>query len=168
MLYPHPLHPYVCCDPSSFSSPQTNTCVLSPSDCECNGHSNRCSYIDFINIVTCVSCKHNTRGQNCQHCRLGYFRNASAELDDENVCIGQSDIAPWRILFSNSILVLFCLKDHLNIHLLWYVYMRSKMHILNNKQIFYENIYISFSLFTDCCNPTKLVVFYLTKQFKME
>ncbi|XP_076860234.1 netrin-G2 isoform X2 [Brachyhypopomus gauderio] len=55
--------------------------------CECYGHSNRCSYIDFINIVTCVSCKHNTRGQNCQHCRLGFFRNASAELDDENVCI---------------------------------------------------------------------------------
>ncbi|MEQ2171091.1 hypothetical protein GOODEAATRI_007139 [Goodea atripinnis] len=59
-------------------------------DCECYGHSNRCSYIDYLNIVTCVSCKHNTRGQNCQHCRLGYFRNASAELDDENVCIGQS------------------------------------------------------------------------------
>uniref|UniRef100_A0A8C7L6T9 Netrin-G2 n=1 Tax=Oncorhynchus kisutch TaxID=8019 RepID=A0A8C7L6T9_ONCKI len=56
-------------------------------DCECYGHSNRCSYIDFINIVTCVSCKHNTRGQNCQHCRLGFFRNVSAELDDENVCI---------------------------------------------------------------------------------
>uniref|UniRef100_A0A4W5QCD7 Netrin-G2 n=1 Tax=Hucho hucho TaxID=62062 RepID=A0A4W5QCD7_9TELE len=56
-------------------------------DCECYGHSNRCSYIDFINIVTCVSCKHNTRGQNCQHCRLGYFRNISAELDDDNVCI---------------------------------------------------------------------------------
>ena len=60
------------------------------SDCECYGHSNRCSYIDYLNIVTCVSCKHNTRGQNCQHCRLGYFRNASAELDDESVCIGQS------------------------------------------------------------------------------
>ncbi|XP_069370471.1 sarcoplasmic reticulum histidine-rich calcium-binding protein isoform X6 [Paralichthys olivaceus] len=56
-------------------------------DCECYGHSNRCSYIDYLNIVTCVSCKHNTRGQNCQHCRLGYFRNASAELDDESVCI---------------------------------------------------------------------------------
>lgn len=64
-------------------------------DCECYGHSNRCSYIDFINIVTCVSCKHNTRGQNCQHCRLGYFRNASAELDDENVCIGQSEKPPF-------------------------------------------------------------------------
>ncbi|KFO31944.1 Netrin-G2 [Fukomys damarensis] len=57
-------------------------------DCECYGHSNRCSYIDFLNVVTCVSCKHNTRGQHCQHCRLGYYRNGSAELDDENVCIG--------------------------------------------------------------------------------
>lgn len=58
-------------------------------DCECYGHSNRCSYIDFLNVVTCVSCKHNTRGQHCQHCRLGYYRNGSAELDDENVCIGE-------------------------------------------------------------------------------
>ncbi|XP_062929181.1 netrin-G2-like isoform X3 [Mobula hypostoma] len=56
-------------------------------DCECYGHSNRCSYIEYLKIVTCVSCKHNTRGQHCQHCRLGYYRNASAELDDENVCI---------------------------------------------------------------------------------
>lgn len=57
------------------------------SDCECYGHSNRCSYIDFLIVVTCVSCKHNTRGQHCQHCRLGFYRNSSAELDDENVCI---------------------------------------------------------------------------------
>uniref|UniRef100_A0A3Q1EA40 Netrin-G2-like n=1 Tax=Acanthochromis polyacanthus TaxID=80966 RepID=A0A3Q1EA40_9TELE len=56
-------------------------------DCECNGHSNRCSFIDFINVVTCVSCKHNTRGQNCQYCRLGYYRNSSLALDDESVCV---------------------------------------------------------------------------------
>lgn len=61
-------------------------------DCECYGHSNRCSYIDFLNVVTCVSCKHNTRGQHCQHCRLGYYRNGSAELDDENVCIGEQEV----------------------------------------------------------------------------
>uniref|UniRef100_A0A1A8E756 Netrin-G2 n=1 Tax=Nothobranchius kadleci TaxID=1051664 RepID=A0A1A8E756_NOTKA len=75
--------------PPPTGSPNTCTIAGSPSgsNCECNGHSNRCSYIDYLNIVTCVSCKHNTRGQNCQHCRLGYFRNASAELDDENVCI---------------------------------------------------------------------------------
>ncbi|XP_060926935.1 netrin-G2 [Limanda limanda] len=59
-------------------------------ECECNGHSNRCSYIDFINVVTCVSCKHNTRGQNCQYCRLGYYKNASLSLEDENVC-GECD-----------------------------------------------------------------------------
>ncbi|KAK2901518.1 hypothetical protein Q8A73_011264 [Channa argus] len=56
-------------------------------DCECNGHSNRCSYIDFINVITCVSCKHNTRGQNCQFCRLGFYRNASLPLDHENICV---------------------------------------------------------------------------------
>ncbi|KAK1803702.1 hypothetical protein P4O66_021106 [Electrophorus voltai] len=56
-------------------------------DCECYGHSNRCSYIDYLNIVTCVSCKHNTRGQNCQHCRWGFYRNVSVELDDESVCV---------------------------------------------------------------------------------
>ncbi|MBN3296648.1 NTNG1 protein, partial [Amia calva] len=55
--------------------------------CECFGHSNRCSYIELLNTVICVSCKHNTRGQHCQLCKLGYYRNATAELDDENVCI---------------------------------------------------------------------------------
>uniref|UniRef100_A0A3Q3Q4Z4 Netrin-G1 n=1 Tax=Monopterus albus TaxID=43700 RepID=A0A3Q3Q4Z4_MONAL len=55
--------------------------------CECFSHSNRCSYIELLNTVICVSCKHNTRGQHCQLCKLGYYRNASAELDDEKVCI---------------------------------------------------------------------------------
>ncbi|XP_043376908.1 netrin-G1 isoform X2 [Chelonia mydas] len=67
-----------------------NICIPSISsigNCECFGHSNRCSYIELINTVICVSCKHNTRGQHCELCRLGYFRNASAELEDENVCI---------------------------------------------------------------------------------
>ncbi|XP_036863747.1 netrin-G2 isoform X3 [Manis javanica] len=68
-------------------SPPEPQVSSSAEDCECYGHSNRCSYIDFLNVVTCVSCKHNTRGQHCQHCRLGYYRNGSAELDDENVCI---------------------------------------------------------------------------------
>ncbi|XP_037121461.1 netrin-G2 isoform X6 [Syngnathus acus] len=75
--------------PTPNGTPNTCTLAGSPSgsNCECYGHSNRCTYLDFLKIVTCVTCKHNTRGQNCQHCRLGYFRNASAELDDDNVCI---------------------------------------------------------------------------------
>lgn len=79
---PVPPFPQVLTDPRRFSR-------SAGPDCECYGHSNRCSYIDFLNVVTCVSCKHNTRGQHCQHCRLGYYRNGSAELDDENVCIGE-------------------------------------------------------------------------------
>ncbi|XP_070960732.1 netrin-G1 [Oncorhynchus clarkii lewisi] len=59
-------------------------------DCECFGHSKRCSYIELLNSVICVSCKHNTRGQHCQDCKQGFFRNNSAELEDENVCIGCS------------------------------------------------------------------------------
>ncbi|XP_060747441.1 netrin-G2 [Tachysurus vachellii] len=74
--------------PTPIGTP--NTCAQagtsSGSNCECHGHSNRCSYIDYLNIVTCVSCKHNTRGQNCQHCRMGFYRNFSVELDDESVC----------------------------------------------------------------------------------
>eukprot|EP00063_Salmo_salar_P062412 XP_014037247.1 PREDICTED: netrin-G1-like isoform X1 [Salmo salar] len=70
-----------------------NTCIpsnIGPVNCECFGHSNRCSYIELLNSVICVSCKHNTRGQHCQDCKQGYFRNNSAELEDENVCIGCS------------------------------------------------------------------------------
>ncbi|XP_037348831.1 netrin-G2 isoform X2 [Talpa occidentalis] len=73
--------------PLPHGSPNACAAAGSVGNCECYGHSNRCSYIDFLNVVTCVSCKHNTRGQHCQHCRLGYYRNGSAELDDENVCI---------------------------------------------------------------------------------
>ncbi|XP_029313894.1 netrin-G1 isoform X1 [Cottoperca gobio] len=67
-----------------------NTCIVNnigPVNCECFSHSHRCSYIELLNTVICVSCKHNTRGQHCQLCKLGYYRNTSAELDDENVCI---------------------------------------------------------------------------------
>ncbi|KAG7487518.1 hypothetical protein MATL_G00024410 [Megalops atlanticus] len=67
-----------------------NICIpnnVGPVNCECFGHSNRCSYIELLNTVICVSCKHNTRGQHCQLCKLGYYRNVSAELTDENVCI---------------------------------------------------------------------------------
>ncbi|CAF90022.1 unnamed protein product, partial [Tetraodon nigroviridis] len=73
--------------PDIIPPPDSPLITLSPTqNCECNDHSSRCSYIDFINVVTCVSCKHNTRGQRCQYCRLGFYRNASLPLNDENVC----------------------------------------------------------------------------------
>lgn len=72
----------------SFSLSLFTSLTLLLQDCECFNHSTRCSYIELLNTVICVSCKHNTRGQHCQLCKLGYYRNTSAELDDANVCIG--------------------------------------------------------------------------------
>ncbi|XP_029295305.1 netrin-G2-like isoform X12 [Cottoperca gobio] len=81
-LNTHRQHPYV-------PEHTANTCEAAETaaNCECNAHSNRCSYIDFINVVTCVSCKHNTRGQSCQFCRLGHYRNTSLQLDHQDVCV---------------------------------------------------------------------------------
>lgn len=76
-------------NPHINMAPWSLSTLPSLQDCECFGHSNRCSYIELLNSVICVSCKHNTRGQHCQDCKQGYFRNNSAELEDENVCIGQ-------------------------------------------------------------------------------
>ncbi|KAM8930445.1 netrin-G1 [Pelodytes ibericus] len=56
-------------------------------DCYCHGHSSRCTYIEVVNTAVCVSCRHNTRGQQCEKCKRGFHRNGSAKLEDVNVCI---------------------------------------------------------------------------------
>ncbi|XP_078459361.1 netrin-G1-like [Lampetra planeri] len=71
-----------------YPSGTANPCQSSDTKhCECHGHSERCSYIKLLNLVVCVSCKHSTRGQHCQYCRPGHYRNASLPLSHENVCI---------------------------------------------------------------------------------
>ncbi|XP_061527176.1 uncharacterized protein KIAA1522-like isoform X4 [Phycodurus eques] len=72
---------------SATSSKLSKIAYVTFQECECNGHSNRCSFMDFLNVVTCVSCKHNTRGHRCQHCRLGYYRNDKLPLDHQDVCV---------------------------------------------------------------------------------
>ncbi|XP_049618626.1 uncharacterized protein [Syngnathus scovelli] len=72
---------------SGTSSQLSKIAYVTFQECECNGHSNRCSFMDFLNVVTCVSCKHNTRGHRCQHCRLGYYRNDTLPLHHQDVCV---------------------------------------------------------------------------------
>uniref|UniRef100_UPI00358E62DF netrin-G1-like n=1 Tax=Myxine glutinosa TaxID=7769 RepID=UPI00358E62DF len=55
--------------------------------CHCHGHSSRCSIIEPMNTVTCVSCKHNTWGLHCEFCRQGFFHNLSLPLHHQNVCV---------------------------------------------------------------------------------
>ncbi|XP_042299302.1 laminin subunit alpha-3-like [Sceloporus undulatus] len=47
----------------------TGRCV----PCNCNGNANRC--IDGSGI--CINCQHNTAGEKCEHCKEGYFGDAS-------------------------------------------------------------------------------------------
>uniref|UniRef100_UPI00358E3577 netrin-G1-like isoform X2 n=1 Tax=Myxine glutinosa TaxID=7769 RepID=UPI00358E3577 len=56
-------------------------------ECICNGHSSRCSYIDQLNLLVCVSCQDHTRGHRCQECQQGYYRNVSAPINASNACI---------------------------------------------------------------------------------
>ncbi|XP_077481755.1 uncharacterized protein LOC144092640 isoform X3 [Stigmatopora argus] len=82
---------------SMTSSKLSKIAYVTFQECECNGHSNRCSFMDFLNVVTCVSCKHNTRGHRCQHCRIGYYRNDDLPLDHQDVCMEcKCDIAGSR------------------------------------------------------------------------
>ncbi|KAG8142011.1 hypothetical protein E2320_006651, partial [Naja naja] len=56
-------------------------------DCECYGHSNRCSFIDFLNLVTCISCKHNTRGQHCQYyCNCNRVGSLANRCNETGYC----------------------------------------------------------------------------------
>ncbi|XP_055016076.1 netrin-G1-like [Boleophthalmus pectinirostris] len=68
------------------SSALSKLAYVSFTACECNDHSNRCSFIDFLEVVTCVSCKHNTRGRQCHLCRPGFYRNASVPLSNALAC----------------------------------------------------------------------------------
>lgn len=41
--------------------------------CECNGHSSKCN----PDTGVCESCAHNTDGDRCEMCKLGYYGNAT-------------------------------------------------------------------------------------------
>ncbi|XP_048450152.1 netrin-G1-like [Rhincodon typus] len=61
--------------------------VFSLQDCQCFGHSTRCSFLELFRAPVCVNCRHHTRGRHCHLCRLGYHRNPTAQLHHHNVCL---------------------------------------------------------------------------------
>ena len=61
--------------------------VLFCSGCECNGHSDACVYDIKKDYGVCINCQHNTRGDKCDTCRPGYYRNATKLITSASVCI---------------------------------------------------------------------------------
>lgn len=55
--------------------------------CECNDHAESCSFSAEKGTGVCNMCMHNTGGDNCGRCQFTYYRNTSALLNDENVCV---------------------------------------------------------------------------------
>jgi len=55
--------------------------------CECYDHADSCVYNATLQTGVCISCYHNTQGIHCGECVPDYYRNATLELNDPNVCI---------------------------------------------------------------------------------
>ena len=57
------------------------------SECECHGHTDKCTYNADLGHGVCDNCQHNTTGNNCQSCLENYFRNHGVEIDDPKTCL---------------------------------------------------------------------------------
>ncbi|KFO19671.1 Laminin subunit beta-3 [Fukomys damarensis] len=62
--------------------------------CDCNGHSETCHFDPAVFAASqgahggvCDSCRHHTEGQNCERCRLHFFRNRRPGAPLEETCI---------------------------------------------------------------------------------
>eukprot|EP00039_Didymoeca_costata_P011509 m.162141 g.162141 ORF g.162141 m.162141 type:complete len:2118 (-) comp15197_c1_seq1:3675-10028(-) len=64
-------------------STSSNTCEI----CDCNGHSESCTYDTFKNEGVCSECLHNTSGSRCESCALRFYRKPGSNATDIDGCI---------------------------------------------------------------------------------
>ncbi|XP_027039863.1 laminin subunit beta-1-like [Pocillopora damicornis] len=55
--------------------------------CECNSHSDSCSYNETKGYGICNDCKHNTTGDMCQLCKETFYRNSAVSQNTTNTCL---------------------------------------------------------------------------------
>lgn len=66
--------------------------VLYIAACECNNHADSCTYNETKGYGVCNDCKHNTIGDNCEFCKVSFYRNAAVPQNDSNTCLGEFTI----------------------------------------------------------------------------
>lgn len=66
--------------------------VLYIAACECNNHADSCTYNETKGYGVCNDCKHNTIGDNCELCKVSFYRNATVPQNDINTCLGKFTI----------------------------------------------------------------------------
>ena len=65
--------------------------------CQCYNHSMACTYNASVDLYpssynvggggVCLNCLHNTAGQQCETCAIGFYRQQGTSLSDVNVCL---------------------------------------------------------------------------------
>ncbi|NXX54353.1 LAMB3 protein, partial [Scopus umbretta] len=62
--------------------------------CNCNGHSASCHFDPELYLASggasggvCDNCQHNTEGNNCERCKMNYFRNQWQDLAHPEACL---------------------------------------------------------------------------------
>ena len=57
--------------------------------CECNNHAESCTYNETVGYGVCDNCTHNTEGDNCDRCKVSFYRNPDVPHNDSNTCLGK-------------------------------------------------------------------------------
>ena len=83
--------------------------VLFISACDCNNHAESCTYNETKGYGVCDDCKHNTIGDNCELCKVSFYRNSAVPKNDSNTCLGE-----FTVLFSEYMTL--CIYLNFKVH----------------------------------------------------
>ena len=68
-------------------------CFFYASECNCNGHSDRCTFDPAVYEANggisggvCLDCQHNTMGRNCQQCRDMFYQDPYQDIRSSTIC----------------------------------------------------------------------------------
>ena len=72
---------------------QLISCVYCFSECECNGHADKCYFDPAVWAASgqtsggvCIDCQHNTIGTKCEKCKPLHYKDPNLLISDPNVC----------------------------------------------------------------------------------